>query len=77
MFWRVRIERQGIDMAAVRRQTGLAMVLGSAALAMVLGPDEDLTTPLMEPVTLTVCETCGTQDTSIAYLALEATNAAP
>lgn len=75
LFWRVRIERHGIDLAAVRRQTGLALLLGNADLAMAMGPDEEMTTQLMEPVTLTVCETCGTRDTSIAYLALEATHA--
>ena len=75
LFWRVRIERHGIDLAAVRRQSGLALLLGSAALALAMGPDDDLTTQLIEPVTLTVCECCGTRDTSIAYLALEATHA--
>lgn len=72
LFWRVRIERHGIDLAAVQRQSGLTLLLGNAALAMAMGPDEEMTTPLMEPVTLTVCETCGTQNVCIAYLALEA-----
>lgn len=27
LFWRVRIERHGIDLAAVRRQSGLALLL--------------------------------------------------
>jgi len=58
LFWTVRIERFGIDLKAIRRQTGLAMMLGSAELAMAMGPDEDLTQPMMNPVTLTVCETC-------------------
>lgn len=58
LFWIVRIERHRIDMGAVRRQTGLAMMLGNAAIAEVMGPDEDMTTPAMEPATLTVCETC-------------------
>jgi len=77
LFWRVRIERYGIDLAAVQRQTGLALLLGNSALALAMGPDEEMTTPLMEPVMLTVCEKCGTRDTSIAYLALEATHATP
>lgn len=74
LFWRVRIERYGLDLAAVQRQTGLALLLGNSALALAMGPDEEMTTPLMEPVMLTVCESCGTRDTSIAYLALEATH---
>lgn len=77
LFWRVRIERHGIDLAAVQRQAGLALLLGNSALALAMGPDEEMTTPLMEPITFTVCEPCGTRDTSIAYLALEATHATP
>lgn len=56
-FWRVKIERFGIDLAAAQRQQGLGLMIG-APLAMIMGPDEDLAKPVMEPVTLTVCETC-------------------
>jgi len=58
LFWRVKIERFGIDMRAVQRQTGLAMMLGgNAAIAAAMGPDEDLAA-VIDEVTLTVCETC-------------------
>lgn len=77
LFWRVRIERHGIDLAAVRRQSGLALLLGNADIARTMGPDEEMTIPLMNPITFTVCEPCGTLDTSIAGLALEATHATP
>lgn len=68
MFWRVRIERHGIDAGAVHRATGLGMMLGGA-LASVMGPDEEMTKPLMDPVTLTVCEGCCTASTCVAALA--------
>ena len=72
MFWRVRIERHGIDLSAVQRQTGLAMMLGgNGGIAAVMGPDEEMTVPLMDPVTLTVCETCCTKSTCVAALAEE------
>lgn len=58
LFWRVRVERFGVDLQAVRRQDGLGAFLGSNALASVMGPDEDLAAPVMEPVLLTVCEPC-------------------
>lgn len=58
LFWRVTIERFGVDLAKVRRQDGLAVMLGSARLAAVMGPDEELATPMMEPVTVALCETC-------------------
>ena len=62
MLWIGKIERQGVKLDAVQRQTGLAMVLGgSAELAAVMGPDEEMTMPMMDPVSLTVCEGCACQ----------------
>lgn len=70
LFWRVRIERFGVDLAAVRRKTGLEMMLGDARLAMMMGPDEDLAAAMMEPVTITVCEACACESaTPVAVLA--------
>ena len=60
LFWRVTVERFGIDFNAMQRQQGLSMMLGSAALAMHMGPDDYLAKPLMDPVTIAVCETCAT-----------------
>jgi len=58
LFWRVKVERFGVIGPAVQRQTGLAAMLGSASLAAVMGADEDMATPMMEPITITVCEAC-------------------
>jgi len=70
LFWRVTIERLGIKFGPVQRQQGLTMMLGgSAALAAVMGPDEDLASPVMDTVTLTVCEECCTKSTCVAALA--------
>lgn len=70
MFWRVRIERLGLKLDAIQRQTGLAMMLGGhGGIAAAMGPDEEMTVPLGDPVTLTVCETCCTQGTCVAALA--------
>lgn len=60
MFWRLTVERFGIDLQAVRRQDGLGQFIGSSAIGAAMGPDEDMAKPMMDPVTLTVCETCGT-----------------
>ena len=69
LFWTVRIERFGVDLAAAQRQHGLGLMLGGP-LAMVMGPDEDLATPMMEPLTLTVCERCACErDLPVAALA--------
>ena len=72
LFWRVKIERHGLDLLAMRRQSGLAMQIGSGALANIMGPDEEMTKPMMEPIEFTVCETCASEKTHcIAYMALE------
>jgi hypothetical protein len=70
MFWIVRIERHGVKLDAIQRQDHLAGFLGGhAGLARVMGPDEEMTTPLMDPAELTVCETCGTRSVCVAVLA--------
>jgi hypothetical protein len=42
VFYRVTIETCAIDACAVQRQVGLEMVIGNAAIAHAMGPDEDL-----------------------------------
>lgn len=69
IFWRVSIERHGVKADAVRRQDHLAGFIGSAAIAAVMGPDEDMTIPLMEPKTVTICEQCVTATVCVAQLA--------
>jgi hypothetical protein len=59
LFWRVTIERFGVDYQAMRRQDGLTGLLGgNVALAQIMGPDENIATPMMEPIKVTVCEPC-------------------
>jgi hypothetical protein len=61
MFYRVRIERYGVKLDAVKRQTGMELLLnGCVPLAQVMGPNEEMTMPLMEPIEFTVCEDCST-----------------
>ena len=69
VFWRVTVERHGIKADAVQRQTGLGMMLGNPYLASVMGPDEEMTIPLMDTVKLTVCESCCTKSVCVAELA--------
>ncbi len=68
-FWTVKIERHGLKHDALERQQGLAMMLGgSGALASVMGPDEEMTTPMMEPVTATICDPCALRPIHIFQL---------
>lgn len=68
LFWRVTVERFGLDMSALQRQQGLSMLVGSPAVASVMGPNEDLAKPIQKPAVLTVCEKCGTHPTCAAHL---------
>ena len=61
LFWRVTVQRFVVDMGAVRRQSGLEMMLGSVALAVAMGPNDDLAKPMMDAVTVTVCESCANE----------------
>lgn len=70
LFWRVTVERFGLDAGAIQRVAGMEQFFrGNVALARVFGADEDVARPVMEPVRLTVCEACCTQSTCIAALA--------
>lgn len=68
MFWRVRLERYMLDMKALQRQQGLAMMLGgSGLLAQVMGPDDDLANKITS-VEITVCENCAMRQSSVFEL---------
>ena len=68
MFWTVEINQYVIDMAAMQRQQGLGLMLGGA-LAMHMGPGEDLAKTIGEPAKLTVCANCTADPTCVAALA--------
>lgn len=57
-FHIVTIQTHVMDFAAISRQTGLALMLGgNAALAEVMGADEDMTEPFGD-VTFSLCSGC-------------------
>lgn len=67
LFYRVTIERFGMKMDAVRRQHGMELLMGNVALAQVMGPNEDMAMPVMDPLVLVVCETCSMDLDNKAY----------
>lgn|SRR5574340_349506 len=73
LFWRVKIERFGIDMQAVQRLHGLESFFGGgrtgAVMAGVMGPDEDLARPVMDAKALILCEDCAMKTLGVAELA--------
>lgn len=60
VFYRVTVENFAVDVQAARRQLGLGMHLGSAALARVMGPNEDLAKRVSTDTKL-VCLDCASK----------------
>lgn len=56
-FRRVTIEHCIVNTGAVRREAGLAMMMGSDVLAWAIGPDEDVAV-VVGTVTGIVCDRC-------------------
>jgi len=69
LFWRVTIERYGVDLDALREQTGLEMVLGNVALAQVMVSDKEMAKRVVGPIMITICEDCCTHPLGVAQLA--------
>lgn len=72
LFFKITIERHGIDLGAVKRQTGLEMMLGSPFIAAAMGPNEDMTRLLAGPFTATICEDCACKDISLHHISEQA-----
>lgn len=59
IFWTVKAQRHGLDLKAIQRQQGLAMMMGgNGILASTMGPDEEMTKELTEEIKITVCDEC-------------------
>ena len=61
-FWRVRLQMFGLDARAIQRRHGMEEMFGGgnagAALAQVMGTDDDLAKPIGEEQQGLVCATC-------------------
>lgn len=77
LFYRVRIERMGIDVHEVQRAHGMEQFMGGhLALARVFH-DPDIATPLHDVVEAFVCEECGTKPDFLVRLLEEAPKPEP
>lgn len=73
-FYRVKIEQLILNPGAIQQQHGLEMMIGNAAIAQAMGPDNDLATPFATAEVL-ICGECGILP-QIPHLFLEAEDAA-
>lgn len=70
IFYRLHIERMGVDARAARSIVGLTMILGSERLAAAMATDDQVAKPIGDPDELVVCQRCGNdRETSVALLA--------
>ncbi len=70
LFYKVTFARMGVDMGAVQRQNGLEQMLGgSAALASVFSPNEDIASPIDGESTVLICEECSCKQIVLAEIA--------
>lgn len=70
LFWRIRLERFGVDRHAVNQAAGMETFFGGAvALARVFS-DPEIATPVGEVRTILVCESCAGERTSVYQLGL-------
>lgn len=70
LFYRVKAETMGVDARAVRQVQGLETMLGSVALARVMGPDPDVAKPIVDDVgAVLICQPCAMQPTLVILLA--------
>ena len=58
MFFRVRLGTMTLDVQNIRQQSGLEVMLGSVALAQVMGADADLAHIMRKGVELPICINC-------------------
>ncbi len=58
LFYRLSFERLAFNVPAIRRQHGLEMMLGNAAIARVMGPNEDISVAVDVPVHALLCDDC-------------------
>lgn len=59
IFWRISAERLILDLAAVRREAGLEMMMGgSVARARAFSPKHSFALPLVPAREMLICDTC-------------------
>lgn len=71
LFWKIRLQRMGLDRRAIEQTAGLEMMMGNVALARVMGPDPDIAKPLTDERTVLVCEPCAGQQVSVYQIGLQ------
>lgn len=69
LFWKISVERFGIDIKSIKRQVGLEMMLGNSGLARAMGADEEIAKPVMSKVEFVLCESCAIEENCIPLLA--------
>ena len=67
-FYRVTASRSIINVGAIQRQNGLEMFMGNAAIASVMGPDEDMAEEITKFEDVFICESCAMDSSCFASM---------
>lgn len=58
LFWRLRFDRAALNPRGIQQQYGLEQMLGSPALARIMGANPDIAKVIDGPCDVWVCEPC-------------------
>ena len=76
LFWRLKVERLGLDHGAIQREHGMEQFMGgNVALASVFSDGRDLAKTVDGPHEFLVCENCVTRYMPGVFMACENTEA--
>lgn len=67
-FYRLTLDRLVVNTGAVQRQHGLEMILGNAAIAHVMGTNEDIAQSIGDKIDVLICEDCAIKPERIASI---------
>lgn len=69
VFWRVTVERMGIDLQAARQTSAMEMFFGGQVAIARAFQDPDIAKPIVPGDTFLVCEACALEPHRLAVLA--------
>ena len=69
LFYRVRIERMGIDHRAVQHASGMEQYFGGAVAIARVFADPEIASRIGDETTILVCESCSVESHPLAMLA--------
>lgn len=77
LFWRLRFDRAALNPGGIHQQHGLEQMVGSPALARIMGTNPDIAKVIEGPLNVWVCEPCVLEKMSHLFGIAESEGAQP